>query len=75
MINLIITFLWQFGEIIEVRLIKNFVGRSKGFAYIEFQDEVSPYTDVINDFFGYKNTLSNCKRKTRKKVIILVSLI
>ena len=33
----------QCGEIKEVRLIKNREGRSKGFAYIEFTDEVGQH--------------------------------
>ena len=31
---------FQLGDISEVRLVKNFKGKSKGFAYIEFTDEV-----------------------------------
>jgi RNA recognition motif-containing protein len=31
----------QIGEIVEIRLIKNFKGKSKGYAYVEFKDEVS----------------------------------
>ena len=30
----------QLGDISEVRLVKNFKGKSKGYAYIEFTDEV-----------------------------------
>lgn len=30
----------QLGEITEIRLIKNQMGKSKGFAYIEFKNEV-----------------------------------
>ena len=31
----------QLGDIAEVRLVKNFKGKSKGYAYVEFTDEVS----------------------------------
>ena len=31
---------FQLGDISEIRLVKNFKGKSKGFAYIEFTDEV-----------------------------------
>ena len=37
----------QCGEIKEVRLIKNREGRSKGFAYIEFTDEVRQHLLTI----------------------------
>ena len=32
----------QYAEIKEVRLVKNRVGRSKGFAYTEYCEEVGP---------------------------------
>ena len=31
----------QLGDIAEIRLVKNFKGKSKGYAYVEFTDEVS----------------------------------
>jgi len=31
---------WQIGEIEDVRLITDFRGRSKGYAYVQFKDEV-----------------------------------
>ena len=35
------TFILQIGEISDIRLIKNATGRSKGFAYVEFIDELA----------------------------------
>ena len=35
-----INFILQCGDIEEIRLIKNFKGRSKGYAYVQFKDEV-----------------------------------
>ena len=35
------TLFWsQLGDITEVRLVKNQMGKSKGFAYIEFKNQV-----------------------------------
>ena len=36
----IVVIYWQVGEIEEVRLVTDFKGKSKGFAYIQFKDEV-----------------------------------
>ena len=30
----------KLGEVTEIRLVKNYKGQSKGFAYVEFKDEV-----------------------------------
>ena len=40
--NLILEFrfCFQMGEVSDVRIIRDFKGRSKGFAYVEFKDEV-----------------------------------
>ena len=39
-LSLCVLFLSQVGEISEIRLVKNFKGQSKGYAYVEFIDEV-----------------------------------
>lgn len=33
-------FSFQLGEITEIRLVKNQMGKSKGFAYVEFKNQV-----------------------------------
>lgn len=36
----------QCGEMTDIRLVKTIKGKSKGYAYVEFKDEVSFSTEI-----------------------------
>ncbi|XP_071179062.1 squamous cell carcinoma antigen recognized by T-cells 3-like isoform X1 [Mytilus edulis] len=60
----------QFGEIKEIRLIKNFKGRSKGYAYIEFPDELCVIEALKFDrtpLDGRPVYVSRCEDKSVRK--------
>ncbi|CAG2237410.1 SART3 [Mytilus edulis] len=60
----------KFGEIQEIRLIKNFKGRSKGYAYIEFPDELCVIEALKFDrtpLDGRPVYVSRCEDKSVRK--------
>ena len=59
-------FVCQMGEITEVRLVKNFKGKSKGFAYVEFKDEVRVILYITRVYVLYSRCVGVCKSPTCK---------
>ena len=60
----------KIGEIVEIRLIKNFKGKSKGYAYVEFKDELCVMDALKLDrtpVEGRPVYISKCEEKTSRK--------
>lgn len=58
------------GEIVEIRLIKNFKGKSKGYAYVEFKDELCVLEALKLDHTpveGRPMYVSKCEEKSSRK--------
>ena len=50
---------FQLGEITEIRLVKNQMGKSKGFAYVEFKNQVRSE----QCYYMERNDFITCHRK------------